>query len=217
MGIQRDMVVEELRELLVTGDYRTGQTLSENELAKRFGTSRTPIREAVAILAYEGLIEQIPQVGIRVKPADRSEVNELVNVRGAVEKAAADALCERRSVEDLRTLEELVKQMASAEESRDRVAFLDYDTAFHSKIAELAGFRQAANMLRSIRDRIRILGLDAIETNSNMHDVLAEHRNIVGALETWDAPQVHAAIETHLARTGDRLFAAAEAQRSEEP
>jgi DNA-binding GntR family transcriptional regulator len=215
MGTQRDMVVDELRELLVTGDYRTGQTLSENELAKRFGTSRTPIREAVAILSHEGLIEQIPQVGIRVRPADPNEVNELVNVRGAVEKAAADALCERHSVEDLRALEELVRQMAEAEKSRDRVAFLDYDTEFHSKIAELAGFRQAANMLRSIRDRIRILGLDAIETNSNMHDVLAEHRNIIGALETWDSSQVHVAIETHLARTGERLFVAAEAQENE--
>lgn len=212
MGTQRDIVIEGLRELLVTGDYRTGETLSENELAKRFGTSRTPIREAVAILAHEGLIEQIPQVGIRVRPADRSEVNELVNLRGAVEKAAAAALCERRSMADIQALTKLVEAMAVAEQACDKVAFLDADTEFHSKIAELAGLRQAATMLRSIRDRIRILGLDAIETDSNMQDVLREHRNIVSALETWDSAQADVAIEAHLARTGERLFAAAAAQ-----
>jgi DNA-binding GntR family transcriptional regulator len=212
MGAQRDMVVEQLRELLVSGDYRTGRTLSENELAERFGTSRTPIREAVAILAHEGLIDQIPQVGIKVRPADRDEVNELVHVRGAVEKAAASELCKKRSLDDIRALEQLVDAMAMAEQVSDRVAFLDHDTEFHSKIAELAGYRQAANMLRSIRDRIRILGLDAIETDSNMHDVLTEHRNIVGALETSDPAQAHAAIDAHLARTGDRLFSAAAMQ-----
>ena len=139
MGRQRDDVVAQLREILVSGEFKPGRVFSENELAKRFGTTRTPVREAVAILASEGLIEQTPQVGASVRVLTNTEISELIKVRLAIEQLVAEELCHRTGPSGLEKLRILLDAMYEAEKRADRIAFLDADSEFHCQTADIAG------------------------------------------------------------------------------
>lgn len=205
MGRQRDDVIARLREKLLRGDIRPGVTFSENELAEEFGTSRTPVREAVAILAHEGLLQQIPQVGVVVRELTPTEIEELVRVRIAVERLVAAAMCERRPADGLRRMGELLEGMHAAATRSDKVAFLDADAEFHCCAAESIGYTLSAGVLRSIRDRIRILGLGAIERDEHMRTVLEEHEAILVAIREGEPKLAAHAAEMHLTRTARRL------------
>lgn len=207
LGKQRDEVIARLRDKLVSGELKPGQTFSESELSEEFGTSRTPVREAIAILAHEGLLEQIPQVGVVVKKLDRAEVEQLLRFRIAVEQLVAEELCERRPPEGLAHLADLLDRMAAAAGREDKLAFLDYDTEFHCYAAESVKFDLAATFLRNLRDRIRILGLDAIQHDTGMAEALAEHRLIFDAISAGQADSARKAVESHLMGTAARLGA----------
>ena len=205
MGRQRDDVIARLREKLLRGELRQGVTFSENELAEEFGTSRTPVREAVAILAHEGLLQQIPQVGVVVRELTRAEIEELVRVRIAVERLVASAMSEHRPAEGLRHMDELLAAMHAAAQRGDKVGFLDADAEFHCSAADAIGYTLSAGVLRSIRDRIRILGLGAIERDEHMRTVLDEHDAILTAIRDGDPKLAAHAAEMHLTRTARRL------------
>jgi DNA-binding GntR family transcriptional regulator len=205
VGRQRDDVIARLREKLLGGEIRPGVTFSENELADEFGTSRTPVREAVAILAHEGLLQQIPQVGVVLRELTPAEVEELVRVRIAVERLVAGAMCERRPADGLRRMGELLESMHRAAARGDKVAFLDADAEFHCCAAESIGYTLSAGMLRSIRDRIRIMGLGAIERDEHMRTVLEEHEAILVAIREGEPKLAAHAAEMHLMRTARRL------------
>jgi DNA-binding GntR family transcriptional regulator len=205
MGKQRDEVILRLREKLVRGEIPRGHTFSEKDIAEEFHTSRTPVREAVAILAHEGLLEQVPQVGVMIREMSAPEIVELVRFRIAVEQMVADALCQKKPEAGLRRLRELLGTMEEAAKAQDKVAFLDADTEFHCYAAESVDFGLAAGVLRSIRDRMRILGMDAIQKDDGMQQVLGEHREILEAVEDGNQRAAEFAVERHLRRTADRL------------
>ena len=205
MGRQRDDVVSQLRDLLVSGEFQPGQVFSENVLAQRFGTTRTPVREAMAILASEGLIEQTPQVGASVRVLTNNETAELVRVRIAIEQLVVEELCNRSGPNGIGPLQELLDRMYAAEKAGDKVAFLDADTEFHCMTAEVAGYTLSANILRRARDRMRILGMTALLPELSMVDVLAEHQAILDAIKAKQPAAAKKAVKAHMARTAKRL------------
>jgi DNA-binding GntR family transcriptional regulator len=206
MGRQRDVIVDGLRKLLLAGEIEADTIFSENEIAARFGVSRTPAREAVAILAQEGLVDQIPQVGVTVHAFSQEEIDELLNTRQILETQIAARLANRPpSAEDVGELRRVHGEMEQAAEDGDKQRFLEADARFHMEIARRARYFLAAELLKGISDKIRIVGLTAIKRENGMDEVLDEHLAILDSIAVHDGEQASTAMDKHLAATGQRL------------
>jgi DNA-binding GntR family transcriptional regulator len=206
MGRHRDAIVDGLRDLLLAGKIESGTIFSENEIAARFGVSRTPAREAVAILAQEGLVDQIPQVGVTVHAFSQEEIDELLSTRQILETQIAARLANRPpAAEDISELRRIHGEMEQAAKDGDKQGFLEADARFHMEIAHRARYFLAAELLKGISDKIRIVGLTAIKREDGMEEVLDEHRAVLEAIAVHDGEKASTAMDEHLEATGRRL------------
>src|SRR5688572_22803430 len=115
LGISRrylhDEVAERLRALIRSGDLEPKSRVNELELAERFGISRTPLREAIKILATEGLLELLPNRGARVASITNQEIEEMIEVVAGLEATAADLACRRITDGEIAEIEALHRRM----------------------------------------------------------------------------------------------------------
>lgn len=136
----RDRIRDELRARIGDGRLRPGDRLFEQELARDFGVSRVPVREAIRMLQSEGLVDVLPQRrGVFVRSLDRRQLEELFDVREALESLAARLGAEggRGGVAD--PLGELSGRSRRAWEDGDEEAMSEANTAFHEELVALAG------------------------------------------------------------------------------
>ena len=139
----REVVIENIRDAILSGDFPAGMRLTELQLADEMGVSRTPIREAIRNLEQEGLVVMIPRRGAYVADVSIHDINEVYEIRTALETLAAGLAAER--IEDSE-IEEMDKYLIA---TRTYVSRLDYakivemDTAFHDVIYKAAAINAA--------------------------------------------------------------------------
>lgn len=194
-----DRVFAELEAAICDLRLAPGQLLSETELARRLGVSRTPLREAIGLLADAGLVDVIPQVGTRVAMIRETAVREAQFVREALEVAAYRAAAARveRDVGRMRGLIQL-QQLAAG--TGDLEAFFAADEEMHEQVYVLCGHpgvRQAVRRVKPQLDRVRRLGL---REPTLLAELVAEHIRIVDALAAGDVPAGVADLELHCRR-----------------
>jgi DNA-binding GntR family transcriptional regulator len=206
MGKQRDDVVTRLRELVVTGTFPPGEIFSENQLAEQFEVSRTPVREAVALLVRDRLLDQIPQVGITVHEMSDEELRDLLQTRELIETHVTARLALKPPLdEDCDALGVLLDKMRGAADVDDRAAFLAADATFHKEIAQRAGFSLAADLIAAMGDRIRLVGLRAVARDGGLRQVIDEHAAILGGIVAGDGQAAEKAMSKHLDCTMRRI------------
>lgn len=209
MGKQRDAVLTELRRRITHGYYRPGQLFSENDVVAELHdlkVTRQPVREAFSILAQEGLLEQIPRRGVAVRHMGRSETREVLRLRRSLERTVVDELAKSNDPDRLYGVDQLLKEMQAAADDGDTTTFLDLDSEFHRRLAENAGFSTAARILRTLRDKVRVMGLDAVEHTHDLAGANEQHRALVRAIADNDAVRAVRLIEQHADATGRRLL-----------
>lgn len=191
-------LVDWLRHAIVTMRIRPGEKLSEQELARRFGVSRQPVREAFIKLAESGLVRVLPQRGTLVVKVSVGAVEDARFVREAIECAVARDAARRA---DARALDEVRACLDAAERALvagDGEAFFSLDEKFHQCLAAAAGRPNSWRVVEEQKaqmDRVRYLDMtDAIP----MQTVLAQHRAILAAVERGDADAAEAAMRVHL-------------------
>lgn len=160
--------------------------LNSVDLADRFGTSRTPVREALALLEKEGLVEVPPRRRPRVADHDRTEIREIYRVRAAMLGLCASEACEHASAEEIAELRAIVMQMQRAADTGDRDGYFWGNVRFHERFGELARNRTLLRqldslVLRSLRFRRRTLARPDRVGRS-----IADHTHLVDALEDRD-------------------------------
>lgn len=171
---------------ILDGTLPQGCDLNSVDLASRFGTSRTPVREALVMLEKEGLVEIPPRRRPRVALHGRDEIGEIYRVRAAMLGLCASEACEHASAEEITELREIVTQMQRAAEIGDRDGYYWGNVRFHERFAELARNRTLLRqldslVLRSLRFRRRTLSNPERVARS-----IADHSRLVGALEDRD-------------------------------
>ena len=181
-----DLVYEELSEAIRSLRLPPGAPLSEPAVAAWLEVSRAPVREAFTRLADQNLITIVPQVGSQVAPISMAGVEDAVFVRNALEKAAFERAI---AIDPLDTsqLQALVDRNREAAEHGDAEGFFESDEALHQQMFALAGVPRMWQVVRGTKiqlDRMRRLNLSAALTNA---EVVAEHQQIVDALESRDA------------------------------
>lgn len=200
--VQPPAVYEVLRSDILTGAFEAGSLLLETALAGRYGTSRTPIREALVRLEYDGLIERAGR-GYRVRSGTADDVLEIYEARIALEAAAVTAAATRHSELDLARLRHL-HELAAAERDPDQVRSLNSE--WHSVIWQAAGNATIANLLTRLTGQLRIYDRGTSETAEDLAETEREHEEILRALENHDGETAGRLLAAHLGRArGVRL------------
>lgn len=187
-----------LREAIVQGELRPGTVLSEAELARRFGVSRQPVREAFIRLQEAGLLSIRPQRGTVVQRISVDAVFDARFVREAVEVAVVRACAEARPDGLDSRLAELIAAQEGAAAAGDAPGFLRLDEAFHRAMAEGIGRSFAWTALEAIKaqmDRVRFL---SFEGTTPLPELIRQHRAIAQAIRAGNPDQAEAAMRGHL-------------------
>lgn len=189
-----------IREMVRRRELNPGEIVSENSLAKQLGMGRSPVREAVLRLSYEGLFVMLPKRGILVRSMSVKEIGEMYEVRSRLETLAAARAATRISPDALARLEEIIvrqREEGSTGEP-DAIRLRQLDREFHKVIWASAGNERLRTMLRSLLDAAELDPLwDKIMIVKRWNVSVAEHSTIVEALAATDPVAAEAAMLEH--------------------
>lgn len=178
----REQVGDALRALVISGRMRPGVLYSAPKLAAQFGVSATPVREAMLDLVGEGLVEVVRNKGFRITGMTGHELDCLAELRVMIEVPAMAAVAEEcrgpvaDSVEALRPQARAIVQSAT---EKDLVGYLEADTRFHLEFLALHGNDHLVEVVRDLRSRSRLYGLDALADAGTLGELAGDHEEMV--------------------------------------
>ena len=203
-----DKAVAHLRRLLGSGRLRPGERLKEQELSSEIGVSRTPLREALKLLAQEGLVEVLPNRGARVPLVSEAEIDDLFPVMGALEGLAGTRAAAKASDADIDDVWALHYQMAAAWRRRDRATYHRLNREIHDHLLRLADSPTLTRLHGALDARVAGIRFEA-ETDGALWDrAMAEHEDMLKALEARDGPALGAVLQRHLETKRETVLAA---------
>jgi GntR family transcriptional regulator, rspAB operon transcriptional repressor len=170
-----------IKERILVCEYAPGSTLNEGRLAEDLAFSKTPVREALAMLAHEGLVEVLPRQGYRVTDLSISDVQEIFNLRLLLEPAAAAMAAEHATAEQLQELRTLAEEH-DATDGEDYRAFVTQTRTFHVRLAEASGNRRLAATLTHLLEEMQRLYLSGLDIRAGVEQQRGEHQELVAAL-----------------------------------
>ena len=177
-----DQLTVRLRDMIIEGDLLPGERVPERELCDRFQVSRTPLREALKVLASEGLLDLAPNRGARVSKLTVADVEEMFPVMGALEALAGELAASRIGEEDLAEIKALHYQMVLHHKRGELPAYFRLNQAIHEKIMAVAGNATLLALHRSLVGRIRRARYVANMSQRRWDQAVAEHEEILAAL-----------------------------------
>lgn len=201
-----DGVAQAVRDGIAARELVPGEVYSVYQLADLLGVSRSPVREALLRLSEAGLVEISRNRGFTVNRPSAHDVEEIVEIRLALEPPAAA----RAATAPLPVLDDLLAAMRAAADRNDERAFWAADRALHRTILEAAGNARAAAIVESLRATTTLLGPPTTATGRTLTEIAEEHAPIVEAIVTGRADAARAAMTRHLEHTGRLLCAACE-------
>lgn len=193
---KRDQIVDELRRMILTGALSRGEKLPQDELARRFNASITPVREAMRLLEAEGLLVAEPHRGVRVAGVDLDRVKGSYVVRRLTESYAMKRAVDRMAPRDIAAAEELIAKMRDYATRGDSVSVRELNREFHFYFYERCG-------LPALRDEIagmwRSFPWDLmLSTKARLEESQREHQAIVDAVRAGDHEKAAELTETHI-------------------
>lgn len=200
-----NVVVSRLRDMIIEGQLPAGVRIHEGQVGQQLGVSRTPLREALKVLATEGLVELIPNRGATVRQLTAKDVKDMLTVLGSLENLAGPMTCQNAGEQEIREVRRLHEEMLTFYASRDRLQYFKRNQQIHAALILLSGNESLAlvhDILQSRMKRIRYLGH---RTNEQWAAAVADHEDMIGALEARDGARLSAAMVNHLARTWERV------------
>ncbi len=221
-GSLRDRAYRHLRERILSGELGPGTRVSEEALAAELGISRTPMREAVKQLASEGALEAVPRVGTIVRTPGRREVEELYELREALEGYAVERAAERISPEEVAGLARLLDEIGAVAGELRRSGkralegallrrFLAADLGFHLRLIEAAGNRKIS---KSVADSSVLAGIFGTPRQEHTAAVVEGawrfHQRILSALRRSDGRRARNLVVEHIRTSRREALAALE-------
>jgi DNA-binding GntR family transcriptional regulator len=200
-----DELVDRVRTLIVEGQLEPGSRIHESDLGRALGVSRTPLREALKVLASEGLIELVAGRGAIVKRLTRRDVREMLDVLIALETLAGRLACRNATAAEIAALRSMHDEMMKLYAARDRLEYYWRNQAIHAGIARLSGNALLAGMHQGLQARLRRIRFIGNEEPHTWAGAVAEHEAMIAALEARDDARLSAVIEDHLDRTWERV------------
>jgi DNA-binding GntR family transcriptional regulator len=193
-------VLTRLRDYIVEGNLGDGDRIPERELCELFGISRTPLREALKVLASEGLLELLPNRGARVRALTQRDLTELFDVMGGLEALAGRLACENINEEQLAEVEKLHYEMYGCYLRRDLHGYFLFNQQIHQKIVAAADNTILASAYTSFAGRLRRVRYSAnlARDRDRWSEAMREHEAILDALRRKAGQELSDILFQHL-------------------
>ncbi len=200
-----DVVVTRVRDMIIEGTLPAGSRIHEGQLGQQLGISRTPLREALKVLAMEGLVELVPSRGALVRKLTAKDVKDMLTVLTTLEDLAGRLACRNASDADIRQVRRMHDEMMELYRVRNRLPYFKLNQAIHTAFIRISGNEALASvhgMLQARLKRIRFIGN---ETPDTWAAAVADHEEMIAALEARNGDRLAKALTHHLEATWDRV------------
>lgn len=175
-------VAERLRQRIYAHELSPGAWVDEQSLAEQYGISRTPLREALKVLATEGLVTLKPRRGCYVNEVSERDLDEIFSVMSLLEGQCARLTAEKARPPDVAALKRIHARLEEAAGIDDIPAFFEANQAFHCVIHEIADNRWLMNVIGDLRKMIRLSRQHSLFSEGRLEQSLNEHRAILAAI-----------------------------------
>ncbi len=190
-------VAELLRQRIFRRELEPGAWIDEVRLAEEYGISRTPLREALKVLAAEGLVTMKMRRGAYVTEVSEDDLREVYHLLSLLESDAAGEVARRASDEELLELQALHAELEAA--ARERERFFSINEQFHMRLLEIAGNRWRNQVVADLRKVMKLNRQASLFKSGRVQESLAEHRAVVDALVRRDAEGSVRRMQDHFA------------------
>jgi DNA-binding GntR family transcriptional regulator len=191
-------LADRLRDLIVDGGLSPDERISEKDLCEQFGVSRTPLREALKMLAREGLVVLTQNRGATVAPLTLAYLEEAFPILATLEGLTGQFAAANATDPEIAGIAQINRRMTAAYEAGDRQTYLQLNDAFHTALSAAARNQTLAETKQGIEQRLRRARRRASLDATRWADAVAEHRDIVAALEARDGDRLSAALQRHM-------------------
>src|SRR5574337_1041891 len=175
-------VAERLRQRIFSHDLKPGSWVDEQTLAEQYGISRTPLREALKVLAAEGLVTLKPRRGCYVTEISERDLDEIFAVMALLEGQCAQTTAHKAGEADLERLRRIHTELEQAAAAEDINGFFEANQAFHLALQEITDNRWLQHAIEDLRRVIKLSRHHSLFSEGRLEQSLAEHREILAAL-----------------------------------
>ena len=200
----------QLREGILSGAFPPGRVLRQEELSRRFGASRVPLREAMTRLEAEGLVVLRPRRGYAVLSLEPSEIREIFELRAVVEEHLGGVAAKTRTAKDIAGVLQALSRMEriAAKSPKQTDKWLDANSEFHTRLLASAHRRHAGRFAGMLRDQVEPYIRIEIGLTKEVMQAAGEHREMFEALEAGDTLRLQRLCRQHCENTASRLIKA---------
>jgi DNA-binding GntR family transcriptional regulator len=189
-------VAELLRERIYKAEMKPGDWIDELTLCAQLGISRTPLREAIKVLAAEGLVTMKVRRGAYVTEVNEQDLRDVFHLMALLESDAASIVASQASDAQLAELQALHERLEKS--TKDRHEFFRINETFHLKLAAIANNRWRDQMLADLRKVMKMSRAQSLLKSGRIKESLAEHRTLMQAITSRDARQAADAMRAHI-------------------
>lgn len=190
-------VAERLRQRIFARELEPGSWIDEMRLAEEYGISRTPLREALKVLATEGLVTMKVRRGAYVTEVNDKDLSDVYHLLSLMEADAAAEVAKRANPAELKELEQLHLELADAQTDRDR--FFAINERFHVRLLEIADNRWRMQLVADLRKVMKLNRQHSLLKTGRVQDSLSEHQSLLDALLARDAALASERMHAHFA------------------
>jgi DNA-binding GntR family transcriptional regulator len=201
-----ERVAEALRDRIITGALAPGERLAVTALAEEIGVSLTPMREALKLLATEGLVDLTPNRGAAASRVTVDQTRALFEVIAGIEALAAELACKRMTAEELAELHDLHANMQHLAGCEDRTRYFDVNRRIHDRIVDFARnpiLSDQRSRLAQQAERVRFI---ALGRDARRNAAMQEHLDLMAAFDARDADRARRIWRGHLLASGDQTI-----------
>lgn len=190
-----NLIAEDITKQIMTGALKTGEKLVEHIYAEEYGTSRAPVREAIYLLAVEGLVERIPRKGAVVKEYSKSEIFDLLEIRNMFEKMSMDRIMKHGPNPDL--LEEMDQTLSQMKKAEDVYSYTQLNYAFHSCLIKMSKSETLIEMYSRLGLPLLKIQSISFAHEGNIEKSILEHTHIIKLLREQNMTELAAVLSKH--------------------
>ena len=195
----------QLRRKILIGEFRPGERIQEERLAEMLSISRTPVRDALRRLQRDGLVRLAGHGGATITPLNAAELEDLYEVRTALESLAARLAAERATGDHVTLMREALLAAQQAWIRGDKIGVLEANSTFHDTIYRAAGSRYLREVLETVRAPLLLFRATICYAPGEYDRVLAEHRVLVEQIEQHNPAGAEAAMRDHMQSDRERV------------
>ncbi len=190
-------VAELMRERIFKNELQPGDWIDELKISAEYGISRTPLREAIKVLAAEGLVTMKVRRGAYVTEVNQRDVSDVFHLMALLEADAAAQVANQATDAEIALLEALHQQLEKT--TKDRAKFFALNEQFHFKLLELASNRWRDQIVADLRKVLKLNRAQSLLKTGRIEQSISEHRALMLALKKRDADAARSAMQAHIA------------------